>query len=188
MATGNFSLLGCDHVSHRTERGGDGQTCARGSCGDTTEGGARPAAARHVGRLARPVCGGWTRPLSILSGVNMQGARGHLQVQESSSQEPGPGSRAAGGVQCRSAGQAARRGASRRFAVLCCGWMRHGVVTPSQLTLNTGGDLAPGSSTPRHEWSQARHQHQRLLTTLGAAQQSRAERSGKVRCQVADQM
>ena len=106
MATGNFSLLGCDHVSHRTEHGGDGQTCARGSCGDTTEGGARPAAARHVGRLARPVCGGWTRPLSILSGVNMQGARGHLQVQESSSQEPGQHEGCSAGVQGRPPGEA----------------------------------------------------------------------------------
>ena len=35
-----------------------------------------------------------TRAVSLLSGVNRgQGARGHLQVQESSSQVPGPGSR-----------------------------------------------------------------------------------------------
>ena len=65
-----------------------------------------------------------TRAVSLLSGVNRgQGARGHLQVQESSSQVPGQ-QVAAGGVQCRSAGEvrAARTGASAGFAVLCCGW------------------------------------------------------------------
>ena len=86
--------------------------------------GARPAAARHVGWLAGRVCAGGTRAVSLLSGVNRgQGARGHLQVQESSSQVPGQ-QVAAGGVQCRSAGEvrAARTGASAGFAVLCCGW------------------------------------------------------------------
>ena len=83
--------------------------------------GARPAAARHVGWLAGRVCGGGHGPCHYCL-VSTE-ARGHLQVQESSSQVPGQ-QVAAGGVQCRSAGEvrAARTGASAGFAVLCCGW------------------------------------------------------------------
>ena len=95
-----------------------------------------------------------TRAVSLLSGVNRgQGARGHLQVQESSSQEPGLASSSRRGAvqECRrGAGRQDRR--QRRFCSVVL-WLEMAavahVVTPSQLTLDTGGDLAGSSAAPQ---------------------------------------
>ena len=133
--------------------------------------GARPAAARHVGWLAGRVCGGGHGPCHYCL-VSTE-ARGHLQVQESSSQEPGLASSSRRGAvqECRrGAGRQDRR--QRRFCSVVL-WLEMAavahVVTPSQLTLDTGGDLAGSSTAPLRGMNGARpdtaaHWHQ-LVTT-----------------------
>ena len=156
LATGNFSLLwrGWTHVSHRTEHGGDRQTCARGSCGDTTGAVApdQPPPATWAGWPGASVLGDTGRVTTVWC---QQRPGGQGTPAGAGEQQPGAGP--AGGSR-RGAVQECRRGAGRqdrrqrRFCSVVL-WLEMAavahVVTPSQLTLDTGGDLA-GSSTAPH--------------------------------------
>ena len=133
--------------------------------------GARPAAARHVGWLAGRVCGGGHGPCHYC----LVSTWGQGTPAGAGEQQPGAGP--AGGSR-RGAVEECRRGAGRqdrrqrRFCSVVL-WLEMAavahVVTPSQLTLDTGGDLAGSSTAPLRGMNGARpdtaaHCHQ-LVTS-----------------------
>ena len=138
--------------------------------------GARPAAARHVGWLAGRVCGGGHGPCHYcLVSTEARGPGDTCRCRRAAARcraWPAGGSRRGAVQECRrGAGRQDRR--QRRFCSVVL-WLEMAavavhVVTPSQLTLDTGGDLAGSSTAPLHGMNGARpdtaaHWHQ-LVTT-----------------------
>ena len=148
-------------MSHRTEHGGDRQTCARGSCGDTTGAVApdQPPPATWAGWPGASVAGDTGRVTTVWCQQRPGG-----QGTPAGAGEQQPGALRAGGSR-RGAVQECRRGAGRqdrrqrRFCSVVL-WLEMAavahVVTPSQLTLDTGGDLAGSSTAPLHGMNGAR--------------------------------